>query len=172
MLGWARVLRGAVVEHDPELPVDRLWLGPLGFVVLALLLLAGRGVGYPIFRPTPLAPPRSVPDEGKRAETIRAIASGRLSPPGRSPLELVDAAARLYRSGGDTRLAVSDAEGELEVTVPRALGALSGMEVGELRYVTSRRPALRVGWYGSLVQLVFDNGADRDAAAALLRESV
>ncbi|HET6745526.1 MAG TPA: hypothetical protein VFH90_06705, partial [Candidatus Limnocylindria bacterium] len=61
MLGWAQVLRGAVVDHDPELPVDRLWIGPLLFVVFALLLLAGRGIGYPIFRPRPLAPPRWVP---------------------------------------------------------------------------------------------------------------
>jgi hypothetical protein len=31
---------------------------------------------------------------------------------------------------------------------------------------------VRVGWYGSLVQLVFESEDDRDAAAALLRETV
>ena len=42
------------------------------------------------------------------------------------------------------------------------------MEAGELRYLTGRRPALRVGWYGSQVLLVFDDEARRDAAATLL----
>jgi IMP dehydrogenase/GMP reductase len=42
------------------------------------------------------------------------------------------------------------------------------MEAGEMRYLRGRRPALRVGWYGSQVLLVFDNVATRDAASALL----
>ena len=29
LLGWAQVLRGAIIEQDPDLPVDRLWLGPI-----------------------------------------------------------------------------------------------------------------------------------------------
>ena len=171
MLGWAQVLRGALIDHDPELPVDRLWIGPILFVVLAALLLLGRRVGYPIFRAAPLGPPRWDPKEKVGTAPIPAEATGRLSSPGRSPLDLEAAPARLRRDRGETLLTVVEAGGEVEVTIPRALGALSGIEAGELRYVTGQRPALRVGWYGSLIQLVFASADDRDAAATLLRET-
>ena len=173
MLGWAQVLRGALIDHDPELPVDRLWIGPILFVGFAGLLLVGRRVGYPIFRTTSLGPPRWDPKGKVETAPIHAVATGRLSSPGRSPLDLEAAPARLWRGDGETRLTVVDAggEGEVEVIIPRALGALSGIEAGELRYVTGQRPALRVGWYGSLIQLVFESADDRDAAATLLRKT-
>ena len=55
LLGWAQVLRGAIIDHDPDLPVDRLWLGPILFVGLAVLLALGLWSGYPVFHATPLA---------------------------------------------------------------------------------------------------------------------
>ncbi len=55
LLGWAQVLRGAIIDQDPDLPVDRLWLGPILFVGLAVLLALGLWSGYPVFHATPLA---------------------------------------------------------------------------------------------------------------------
>ena len=47
LLGWAQVLRGAIIDQDPDLPVDRLWLGPILFVGLAVLLALGLLVRLP-----------------------------------------------------------------------------------------------------------------------------
>jgi hypothetical protein len=52
--------------------------------------------------------------------------------------------------------------------MPYVRGSLTGVETGELRYVRHREPALRVSWYGSQLQLVFDTDAQRDAAGVLL----
>jgi hypothetical protein len=94
--------------------------------------------------------------------------SGYVAPPGRSPIDLDEAPATLARAGEETVMTLVEMEPPVRVTIPRALGALSGMEAGEMRYLRGRRPALRVGWYGSQVLLVFDNVATRDAASALL----
>jgi len=174
LLGWAQVLRGAIIDHDPDLPVDRLWLGPILFVGLAVLLALGLWSGYPVFHATPLAAGRW-PTASRRASArtealapIAAAASGYVSPPGRSPIDLDEDPVSLALSGDEMILTLLHQEPPLHVTIPRALGALSGMEAGELRYLTGRRPALRVGWYGSQVLLVFDDEARRDAAATLL----
>jgi hypothetical protein len=174
LLGWAQALRGAIIDQDPDLPVDRLWLGPILFVGVAMLLALGRWSGYPIFRSTPLAAGRW-PTLSRRARArteavapIVATASGYVAPPGRSPIELDEDAVSLALSGDEMILTLLHHEPPLQITIPRALGALSGMEAGELRYLTGRRPALRVGWYGSQVLLVFDDEARRDAAATLL----
>lgn len=174
LLGWAQVLRGAIIDHDPDLPVDRLWLGPILFVGLAVLLALGLWSGYPVFHATPLAAGRW-PTASRRASArteaaapIHATASGYVAPPGRSPIDLEEDPVSLALSGDEMILTLLDQEPPLQVTIPRALGALSGMEAGELRYLTGRRPALRVGWYGSQVLLIFDDEARRDAAATLL----
>ncbi|HEY8179839.1 MAG TPA: hypothetical protein VIH33_05505 [Candidatus Limnocylindria bacterium] len=174
LLGWAQVLRGAIIEQDPGLPVDRLWLGPILFVVLAVLLALGRWSGYPVFHATPLAAGRW-PTASRRATArteavapIGATASGYVAPPGRSPIELDGDPVSLALSGDEMILTLLNHEPPLQVTIPRALGALSGMEAGELRYLTGRRSALRIGWYGSQVLLVFDDDVQRDAAATLL----
>jgi hypothetical protein len=174
LLGWAQVLRGAIIDQDPDLPVDRLWLGPILFVGLAVLLAVGRWSGYPVFRATPLAAGRW-PTASRRARAmteaaapIAATASGYVTPPGRSPIELDEDPVSLALSGDEMILTMLHHEPPLAVTIPRALGALSGMEAGELRYLTRRRAALRVGWYGSQVLLVFGDEAQRDAAATLL----
>ena len=167
LLGWAQVLRGAIIDQDLDLPVDRLWLGPLLFIGLAALLAAGLWAGYPVFRATPLVSERRTAATA-RAGRIRALASGYVAPPGRSPIDLDGAPATLALANGEMVLTLVDRNPPLQVTIPRALGALSGMEPGELRYLTGRRPALRVGWYGSQVLFVFDDEAQRDAAASLL----
>ena len=167
LLGWARVLRGAIIEQDLDLPVDRLWLGPILFVGVAVLLALGLWSGYPVFRATPLASGRWTADVVV-AGPIEAVASGYVAPPGRSPIDLDEAPVTLAVSDGETILSLLDIEPPVQVTVPRALGALSGMEAGELRYLTRRRPALRVGWYGSQVLLIFDEEARRDAAVTML----
>jgi hypothetical protein len=172
LLGWAQVLRGAIIEQDPDLPVDRLWLGPILFVIVAALLTLGLWSGYPVFRATPLVAGRWT-GAGRSAGTdaaasLGALASGYVTPPGLSPISLDEGRVALALSGDETVLTMLDEEPPLQVTIPRALGALSAMEAGELRYLTGRRPALRVGWYGSQVQLVFEDEAHRDAAVALL----
>ena len=171
LLGWAQVLRGAIIEQDPDLPVDRLWLGPILFVIVAALLALGLWSGYPVFRATPLVAGRwtgAGRSAGTDAAPLGAVASGYVAPPGRSPITIDEGRVALALSGDETILTMLDEEPPLQVTIPRALGALSAMEAGELRYLTGRRPALRVGWYGSQVQLVFEDEAHRDAAVALL----
>ena len=174
LLGWAQVLRGAIIDQDQDLPVDRLWVGPILFVGVALLMALGHWSGYPVFRATPLTAgrwttaSRRANAETETAAPIAAVASGYVAPPGRSPIDLDEAPVTLALSGDETVLTLLDQEPPLQVTIPRALGALSGMEAGELRYLTSRRSALRVGWYGSQVLLVFESEATRDAAATLL----
>jgi hypothetical protein len=162
--GWARLLRGAIVDQDPDLPVNRLWLGPILFGIGAALLWLGRRSGYPVFvpEPAPAGPPHAAPAE------VRATASGRVAPPGRSPVDLDETPVVLHSHGDEIDIRVEQAAG-LEVRVPRGLGALSGVEPGELRYLTSRRPVLHVGWYGSQVRLAFATADERDAALALLR---
>jgi hypothetical protein len=169
LLGWAQVLRGAIIEQDLDLPVDRLWLGPILFVGLAVFLALGLWSGYPVFRATPLASGRwAARTDGGAMAPIEAVASGYIAPPGRSPIDLDEVPVRLAVSGGETILSLIDREPPVQLTVPRALGALSAMEAGELRYLIRRRPALQVGWYGSQVLLIFDDEAQRDAAATML----
>ena len=163
-LGWAQVLRAAIIDRDPSLPVDRLWLAPILFLVAALLLLLGLRIGYPIFLSADLVPavePPSVP--------VRARATGRIAPPGQRPVDLDRTEIRLRLDDGLPTLDIQAAEGSTSVTVPRALGALSSVDVGELRFVRRRRPAIATGWYGSSLLLEFESDADRDAAAAVLR---
>jgi hypothetical protein len=165
LFGWAQVQRRAGVEHDPTLPVDRLWVGPILFTVLAVLLVAGRRAGYPVFETQTVVPAGSL-----AGGSVPLTVSGWLSVPGRSPLELSAAPGRLVGdTGGATSLSVTHGGETIEAEVPRALGALSGLEAGALRYVAGSQPALRVGWYGSQLELTFANSADRDAAIRQLR---
>jgi hypothetical protein len=172
LLGRSQVLRSAIIQHDQSLPVDRLWLGPILFVTLAASLAFGRRIGYPVFSGRRvrfgawgLAPPIALRD-------VHARATGRLTPPDRSPMEL-DAVGVLVRPAraGPT-IEMPGPHGRIVVAVPRELGTWSALHVGELRYVVGRRPALRASWYGSQLELAFDSDADRDAAASTLRSSV
>ncbi|HEX2141478.1 MAG TPA: hypothetical protein VHK28_04265, partial [Candidatus Limnocylindria bacterium] len=127
MTGWARLLRGAIVEHDPDLPVNRLWLGPILFGTTAVLLWLGRRVRYPVFVPQAVAGV-----DGPAGGEVRALATGRIAPPGRSPVDL-DGTPVTLRADDDGITITSVPLGALEVRVPRGLGALSGVEPGELR---------------------------------------
>ena len=165
LVGWAQVLQAAMVEHDPSLPVDRLWLGPIVFTVLALLLMIGLRLGYPTFTFRPAAPATAAGQH----RSFRALASGRLSPSGARPVELERTPVTVTDTGQQLELAAAVAgEGARQATMPYVGGSLTGVETGELRYVRHREPALRVSWYGSQLQLVFDTDAQRDAAAVLL----
>jgi hypothetical protein len=168
LLGWAQVRRGGIIQHDLSLPVDRLWLGPVIFLGLAWALGYGRRLGYPVFR-----------GQGMRgwswgganlgSRDIRATASGRLAPPDRSPLQLEDAEMLIRPAAAGPSIEVRAPDGPIVAPVPRELSTWSALEVGELRSVRDRQPALRASWYGSQLQLVFESEADRDAAAIMMR---
>jgi hypothetical protein len=172
LLGRAQVVRGALIEDDQSLPVDRLWLGPILFIGLAAALGFGRRIGYPVFDGKRVrfgawgaAPISAVRD-------VHARATGRLAPSDQSPIEL-DGVRVLVRPGGDgPTIEVPGTGRPVVVPVPRELGTWSALHVGELRYVTDTQPAVRASWYGSQVQLAFDSEADRDVAADVLRASV
>ena len=134
--GWAQVLRGAIIEQDPDLPVDRLWLGPILFVIVAALpgawalvrvsglpatpLVAGRWTGAGSFGgTTPLTPLALSPRLRRAAGPVADQPRG--------------ARVALALSGDETILTLLDEGPPLQVTIPRALGALSAMEAGELR---------------------------------------
>lgn len=167
LLGWAQVLRAAIIDHDPSLPVDHLWLGPILFVCLAVLLLVSERIGYPIFR--------ALPDAGRtetatRLGTVAAIATGRISPPGRRPTELVATPIDIRLEDDQPVLTLPGPVGTpMTIRLPRGFGALSGVEVGELRLISGRRPAIRASWYGSQMLLEFANDADRAGATEILR---
>jgi hypothetical protein len=163
--GWAQVLHAAMVQQDLSLPVDRLWLGPILFLLTAVLLWVGRRISYPVFQPLPDARPGGAPG----AAQAEGLATGRLTPPGGSPVD-VDAEPAVVRAATAGALLALPRRG-LEVALPRALGSLSTLERGELRHVRARKPALRASWYGNQVQLLFRTDAERDAAAALLAGS-
>ena len=163
-LGWAQVLRAAIIDRDPSLPVDRLWLAPILFVAAALLLLLGLRIGYPIFVSADHVPAIDPP-----SRPVAARATGRIAPPGQRPVDLDGTAIQLRLDDGLPTLDIEAAGGPTSLTVPRALGALSSVDVGALRFVSRRRPAIATGWYGSSLLLEFASDADRDAAAAVLR---
>ena len=167
LLGWAFVLKAAFVDHDPNLPIDHLWLGPILFAVLAALLLLGLLLGYPRFVVSSAAaapgPAIAYPP------VLHCRVSARLAPPGTSPFEVADQTATLSAApGGGSQLELRQ-DGVLRlVTIPHALGGLSLIELGVIREVRRQRPALRVGWFGSRILLMFDDLPMRDAALRLL----
>lgn len=173
LLDWAQVLHAAIIEQDPSLPVDHLWLGPILFALLATLLLVAARIGYPIFRPLEaLQAPTAAGSArtGAPTGTVAAVASGRISPPGRRPLELDGTAIDIRLEEEQPVLTLPSPLGTpMTIRLPRGFGALSGVEVGELWLVSGRRPAIRASWYGSQVLLEFASDADRAVAIEILR---
>ena len=171
LLDWARVLRGANVEHDLNLPIDRLWLGPLLFAMFAALLYVGLRVGYPRFRPTESDARGRAIGWDRPAGELRVVASGRITPPGASPFELTEAPATLRADAatGETTLRLQIGTKWRSVVVPRSLGALGSVQLGDQVEISGSRPALRIGWFGSQVLLVFESAATRDAALGLVQ---
>jgi len=168
LLGWAHVLQTAHVEHDLSLPVDRLWLGPILFSFLAGLVLLGLRLGYPRFSVRGRVGEAAIAGRVGAAR-LRCRATGRVTPPGLSPFEVSDATSVLSAlPDGDSLLTIEVGPSRREVVIPRALGGLGAIEIGDLVAIRGRMPALQVGWFGSQVLLVFADRASRDAAAALV----
>ena len=179
LLGWANVLPFAYLDHDPRLQVDHLWLAPVLFLVFAALLWLGRRLGYPTFVLEPRAAsgagegPRSEPAGWRETEAVRGLVSGRLARPHGGPLDLDDAPGELRPpsagSGGGAVLMVDDPHGpRFEITLPAGAGALTNLDRGTVHYLTARRPALWLHWFGSDARLVFRDASQRDRAEALL----
>jgi len=167
LLGWAQVLHAAIIDQDPSLPVDHLWLGPILFAALAVLLLVSERIGYPIFRAIPIDAAAAPPE---RLGTVAGVATGRISPPGRRPIELEATRIDIRLEDDQPVLTLPGPVGTpMTIRLPRGFGALSGVEVGELRLVSARRPAIRASWYGSQVLLEFASNADRASATEILR---
>ena len=168
LLGWGRVLEAAYVEHDLRLPIDRLWLGPILFSAVAAVVLLGLWLGYPRFRSR--GPGGLASERAERSQRVlRCRATGRLTPPGLSPFEVSDTAATLSAEpDGGSLLAFGAGATRREVAIPRGLGSLGAVEVGDWVRVRGGLPALQVGWFGSQVLLVFDDAPTRDRAAAVV----
>jgi len=175
LLGRAQILRGAIIEHDQSLPVDRLWLGPILFVALAATLAYGRRIGYPVFHGRQVrfgawGGAQSAPPVGWR--DVRARMTGRLTPPDRSPMEVEAVDVLIRPAAAGPTIEIPGLSERVVVAVPRELGTWSALHSGELRYISGSQPALQASWYGSQFRLVFDSDADRDTAAAMLRADV
>jgi hypothetical protein len=169
LLGWGHVLMAAHVEHDLGLPIDHLWLGPILFTFIAALLLFGLRAGYPRFSPRPMTASTA---SGGWMGVLACRATGRISPPGASPFEIDDAPATLRGDPSRGSVLTVEVDGRSrEFLVPRNLGGLGTTEFGDLLSVRSVLPALRVGWFGSNLLLVFSDRGARDAAAAIVRAS-
>jgi hypothetical protein len=169
LLEWGHVLQAAYVEHDLGLPIDHLWLGPIIFTLLGALILLGLRLGYPRFS-SRSATPGWASAGSSWSGAVACRASGRITPPNASPFEVEDAPATLRSDPSrDPVLTVEVDGGEREVLVPRNLGGLGTIEFGDLLTVRSAVSALRIGWFGSNVQLVFSDPGSRDAAAAMVR---
>jgi hypothetical protein len=169
LLGWGHVLTAAHVEHDLGLPIDHVWLGPLLFTVFGALLLFGLRAGYPRFSARPMT--ASPPSAGWNG-SLACRATGRITPPSASPFEIDDAPATLRGDPSRGSVLTVEVEGRpREFLVPRSLGSLGTTEFGDLLTVRSVLPALRIGWFGSNVLLVFTDRGARDAAAAMVRAS-
>ncbi len=174
LLGWAFVLQTAFVDHDPNLPIDHLWLGPLMFSGLAGLLLLGQRLGYPRFVAQRVAGQGDPAGREGAAKADPAIvpcrATGRISPPGASPFEISDEAATMeVGPAGANHLILRQGTAARMVTIPAQLGGLGMIEIGVIQEAWRRRPALRVGWFGSTLLLDFDDAKLRDGALRLLR---
>jgi hypothetical protein len=170
LLGWANVLEFAYLDHDPRLPVDRLWLAPLLLLVLAALLLVGRRVGYPVFEleRAPVTGP-STPEPPAEPAPVSARVSGRLSRTRGGPLDVEDLPGSLEPDRGmGPRLRLDLPAGPYEIGLPSTGGAMTNLDRGMVHTVRSRRPALWLHWFGSDARLVFDNAETRDRAEAIL----
>jgi hypothetical protein len=169
LLGWGHVLQAAYVEHDLALPIDHLWWGPILFTAVVGVMLLGLRLGYPRFRPSPETR-WSTAEEPVPMAPIPCRATGRITPPGASPLEIDDLPATLRRElSGDTALRVEIDGRPREFVIPQNLGGLGATEVGDLLTVRTTRSALKVGWFGSNALLVFADRASRDAATSMFR---
>jgi len=180
LAGWGRVLVLVSIADDPTLVRDRLWLGPAVLGLVAGLLWLGERIGYPYFRPGLEQRRRWASGrEAVAAELPRNGLTVRLSGHARTMAGqrryLDDMAARLVPSdgaGGTTGgsagrapIVVALADGSEIPLAANDLGALGGIERGEVISLRGRRPALWAHWFGTDLRLTFDSTEDRDLAA-------
>ena len=166
LLGWGRVFDIAVLDHDPELPVDRSWLAIAVLAVSGLVLLVARRRPYPVFRHEARPSVRATATTDGSA----ARATGRITLPNGQPLTVLDAAARVEAAsvGKAAAVVLELPDGAQRLEVPQAATGVRGLETGRIAWVAESRPALWLHWYQTELQLAFATRADRDRAAALL----
>ncbi len=171
LIGWANVLPFAYLDHDPRLPVNRLWLAPLLFLAFSALLLLGRRVGYPVFELEPAAgsPGQPVVSPAERPDPIPVRVSGRLARARGGPLEVDELPGTLSPgAAAGPRLVLELGAGPYEVPLPATGGAMTNVDRGAVHTIRSRQPALWLHWFGSEARLVFADDDARDRAELLL----
>jgi hypothetical protein len=176
LAGWGRILDQSSVTHDPDLIRDRLWLGPILFATLGVLLLIGERLGYPYFR---------LDVGGSRRWTTGGSAPADLgpAPADAGPVPVIVSGHTLKPGGGNRHLdeeagtirAASPGTGEpstLELAdgtrIPLAANdaiVLGRIERGSVVRLSGVRPALWAHWYGTDLRMTFESEAARDAAA-------
>lgn len=169
LFGWGRLLPHAVLDHDPELPIDRSWPAVALLAAVGLWLLLARRRLYPAFRheATPAGWARPA---GPAAVSGRA--TGSLVAGDAAPRDVVDVPVSVVSGGdGPPRVEVELPEGPVRIDVPLAGSAVSGIEHGRLAWLLRSRPALWLHWYGTDLRVAFDAEADRAAAASILADA-
>jgi hypothetical protein len=164
------VVTDRIVEVDPVAKPERATWWPLSIVplVLAVLLLVGAWVGYPIFRPTTEVDVLSTPL--RTGERLPAAWGGRLGPNERD-LGDPGAALLVVRAGpkGDVLTAqpLPDDDGPAPSPVTIGGGWTSG-RVGYVHTATESVPALVVRTESILATFLFARTGERDRVAALV----
>lgn len=166
LLGWGRLLPNAILDHDPELPIDRSWPAVAFLAVMGLWLLLARRRPYPAFRHEATSAGWARP---AGPATVAGRATGSLVAGGAAPRHVADVPIRIARDGDAApRVEVTLPEGPARIDVPVAGSAVSGLEHGRMAWLRRSRPALWLHWYGTDLRIAFDAETDRSAAAAIL----
>jgi len=165
-----RVVPDRIVELDPVATAERTVLWPLSILpaLLAILLLIGARVGYPIFRASKvidvLAAPLGL------GERLPAAFGGRVGP---SIRELADpgAALLLVRRGPKGNLLTAQPLGEDGGLAPGPVtigGSWTAGRIGEVHTVSETVPALIIRSELVNATFLFARTAERDRVAALV----
>jgi hypothetical protein len=184
LIGWGDVLPFAFVDQDPALPVDRVWIVPLLFVIAGILLFVGLRIGYPVFvveasgaaalatGPRPASPRPGAPSTSGVARVgVPALVSGRLARPRGGPLDVVSAPGELRPPPSPADgpvLVVHDRDTVLELALPAQRASLTSLARGAVHWLGSSRPALWIHWFGSDARLVFADEAELARAQTML----
>lgn len=172
LAGWGRILSTTYVQVDPSLPVHRAWLGPILFVIAAIMLWLGQRIGYPLFEPALEGSRRWITlDTGGESRRTAVEASGHMAPAGGGRIHLDADRGTFIPPGPSEAVAVIELDRHgtrLPLVVPARTGTLGSVERGHVLRFHGRRPALWVHWFGTDLRLVFDSEADRDMAAAAI----
>jgi hypothetical protein len=177
MARWGRILVQSSITHDPTLIRDRLWLGPVLFTLVAVLLWLGGRVGHPYFRPDvggsrrwSAAPP---PVEGEVPATgLPVLVSGHAMTASGQRRHLDENAASLLPTATDddgrVTVAIDLPDGTRVPLAAHDTGVLGSVERRNVVSLSGDRPALWAHWYGTDLRMTFSSVADRDLAASLV----